>query len=171
MRLVKYILFFVVALYLGVVLFMPKSQLYYKAEEFLSNKGVVIGNEKIVDTIGSFKLMHPVAYYQGADVARASNIDIKPLLLVNIVNIDNLEFTGVAKKFIKDYVAHLRAKHTIFRPNYVKLDLNGSFGDATGYIDLKKRLVHIDITKPKNIAAIRRFITKGKKGWQYEYKF
>ena len=171
MRLVKYILFFIVALYLGVVLFMPKSQLYYKAEQLLNSKGIVIGNEKTIDSIGDFKIVHPVAYYQGADVARASKIDIKPLLLLNIITAENIEFTGVAKQFIKADINYLKANQSILKPYFVKLNLNGSFGEASGYIDIKKRLIHIDITKEKNIASIKRFLTKSEKGWQYESKF
>ncbi len=171
MRLVRDILLGVIALYIGLIIFMPKSQLYYKAEEFLNSKGVVIGNEKIVETILDFKILHPVAYYQGADIARVAKIDIKPLLLVNEVNLEDLELMGVAKKFIKVDIDSLKAKHNILKPYYIKLDINGSFGLANGYIDLKQRLLHIDITKPKDIKPIKRLLKKSTKGWKYEYRF
>jgi len=171
MRLVKYILTFIIALYLGIILFMPKTNIYYKAEELLKKQGVIIDNEEIRSSIISLKLMHPIAYYQEVDFARASIIEFKPLLLVNIVEAENIELLNVAKKFLDITINKLRANHTILKPYYIKLHIVGNFGIGSGFVDLKKRLIHIDIVEPKDINPIRKFLKKGKKGWYYETTF
>jgi len=171
MRVVSYILTFIIALYLGFILFMPKVNLYYKAEEILKQQGVVIDNEEIRSSITSLKLMHPVAYYQGVDFARASMVNITPLLVINTLEAENIELLSVAKKFLDVSIKNLKATHTLLDPFNVKLTIVGSFGIASGYINLKSRVIHIDIIEPKNINSIRRFLKKGKKGWYYESKF
>ena len=171
MRLVTYIVAFLVSLYLSFILFMPKVNLYYKAEQILKEQGVVIDNEEIRDTVISLKLMHPVFYYQEVDFARASMIDIKPLIFVNSITAENIELLNVAKKYYNININTLKANHTILKPFYIKLNLVGNFGVASGYVDLKQRVVHIDIIEPKNINSIRKFLKKGEKGWYYESKF
>ncbi len=171
MRLVKYFFTVVIVIALGVTIFMPKERLYYKAEELLNSKGITIGNEEIIDSLGNLKVLHPVTFYQGADIARASNIIFKPLLVVNSIEAENIEFIGIAKKFSRVSITLLKANHNILKPLYIKLEASGSFGEAVGYINLRSRVIHIDITKEKDIASIQKFLTKGEKGWQYESNF
>lgn len=171
MRLVKYTLLFLLTLFVGIYIFMPKTHLYYKAEELLQQKSIVIGNEKIESDLRSFRLLHPVIYFQGADLARIEAVEIKPYILINSVKFVNIEPLGVAKEFGDITIESLDMKHSLLKPFYIKVDSNGSFGVAQGFIDLKNRFVHIDITKPKKIQPLKRVLKKGEKGWYYESKF
>jgi len=171
MRLVKYTLFFILALLLGFYLFMPKTELYYKAEALLAQRSIVIGNEKIESDLRSFRIFHPVIYFQGADLARIEMVEIKPYLLVNSATLTNIEPLGIAKELGSITVENLTLKHSLLKPFYIKIESQGSFGVAYGYADLKKHLLHIDITEPKNIQPLQRFLKKGAKGWYYESKF
>lgn len=172
MRLVKSLFIFIIATYLGLLFFMPKTQGYYKLEQLLNKQGIVVSNEKIESTLKAFKIAHPVIYYQGVDVARVSSVDIRPYILANSIKAKNIELLGVAKKLLKDIEIHqIDAKESLLDPYHIKLDINGSFGTAVGFVDLNKQLVHIDITKPKNINTLRRVLKQGEKGWYYERKF
>ncbi len=170
MRLVKYILTFIIFLVIGFTLFMPKSNIYYKVEDILQKQGIVIDNEEIQDNLLDLKILHPVIYYQGLDVARASIITFRPMLVLNTLKVEDIELLGVAKNLNID-INRLSATHSILKPFYIKLNANGSFGLAKGYVDLKNRLIHIDIVEPKNINPIRNFLKKGEKGWYYESNF
>lgn len=171
MRMVKNLLLFLVMLLLGLYIFMPKTEVYYKLEEMLQQKNIVIGNEKIESTLRSFKVMHPVVYFQGAKLARAENVVVKPYLLVNSVNLKDVEPLGIAKELGDVTIDRAILKQSILKPLFVKVAANGSFGEAHGYIDLKQHLVHIDIANPKNIAPLKRVLKKGEKGWYYESNF
>ena len=171
MRLVKYILLFLVMLFIGLYIFMPKTELYYKLEELLGKNSIVIGNEKIESNLQLFRLRHPVIYYQGADLARIDEVEVRPYLLVNSVKFTNIEPLGIAKEFGNIAIEKLNIKHSLFKPLYLKLDSNGSFGEANGYVDLKNHFIHIDITEPKNIQPLKKVLKKGEKGWYYESKF
>ena len=171
MRLVRGVLIFIVALYLGLIFFMPKSELYYFVEKQLNKQGVAIDNEVLNSKPTSLDILHPVAYYQGVDVARVAKIKVTPLLFINKVEADDIELLNIAKKFLNVTVSSLKLNHSILKPFRVKIDAKGSFGVANGYANLKSRVVHIDIVKPKNINSIRRFLKKGAKGWYYESRF
>ena len=171
MRLVKYALLFLVTLLIGFYIFMPKTSLYYKAENLLAEKSIVIGNETIESNLRSFKLLHPVVYFQGADLARIEKVEVKPYLLVNSAKLTNVEPLGIAKEFGDININNLDLKQSMLKPLYIKIDSNGSFGEANGYVDLKNHFIHIDIIKPKNIQPLKRVLKKGEKGWYYESKF
>jgi len=171
MRLVKNILLFIVALYIGVVIFMPKTQLYYFAQKQLKPKGIVISNEEIIDKITTFELLHPVAYFQGVDVLRAADIKVTPLLFVNRLEASDIELLNVAKKFLNVEINSLKANQSILKPFIVKIDATGNFGTLHGYANLKTRVIHLDVVEAKNLNPIRRYLKKGQKGWYYESSF
>ncbi len=171
MRVVRTIFLFIVALYLGLVLFMPKTELYYYIEKQLSSYGVVIDNEELNSKPTFLEVLHPIAYYQGADVARVAKIKVTPLLFINKIEADNIELLNVAKQFLNVSIDSLKVNHSILKPYRVKIDAVGSFGVANGYANLKQRVIHIDIIKPKSINSIKRFLKKGEKGWYYESSF
>jgi len=171
MRLVKNILLFLVMAALGLYIFMPKVQLYYKAEQFLKSKNIVISNEKIDSNLLSLKLQHPVIYYQGLDVARAELVEAKPYLVLNSIELKNVETLGSVKRLVDMNIENMDIKQSIFKPFYLKLSANGSFGTAFGYIDLRERKIHIDITEVKDIKPLKGVLKKGKEGWYYESRF
>jgi len=171
MRLVKYILIAIITLYLGLIIFMPKVEGYYKLEKILKEQGVVIDNEELISNPLKLKILHPVIYFQGIDIARAMSAEVTPLLLVNSVKLENVELLNVAKQALNIEINSLIAKESIVKPKIINLDINGSFGVANGYVDLNSNFVHIDIIEPKDIDSIKKFLTKSDKGWQYESNF
>ena len=171
MRLVKNILLFIVALYIGAVIFMPKSELFYFAQKQLKPKGIVVGNEEIISKIGTFELLHPVVYFQGVDIARATDVKVTPLLFLNKLEASDVELLNVAKKFLNVNISSLKANQSILKPFMVKIDATGNFGVAHGYANLKTRVVHLDIVEPKDLNSIKRYLKKGEKGWYYESSF
>lgn len=171
MRLVKNIVLSLLAFIVAFVVFMPREQLYYYLEKELNKQDIVISNEKIESKLGSLIVTNGVVYAKGVEVARFSKAKISPFLVINQAVIEDIELLNIAKKFLDIDIEKLKAKHTILNPFIINLDANGSFGVAKGFVNLKQRVIHIDIVEAKNIAPLRRFLTKGEKGWQYESSF
>jgi hypothetical protein len=171
MRLVKNIFIGLIALIIAFIAFMPKEQLYYFAERKLSEQNIVISQEEINTKFGALIVKHGVVNFQGIDVAQFNKAKILPLLFVNRATIENIEFLNIAKNFINFDIEALKLNHTILKPFIINLTAFGGFGSAEGFIDLKKRLIRIDITEAKNINSIKRFLKKGDKGWYYESRF
>jgi len=172
MRLVKRVLIFLIVLYIGVIVFMPKKQLYYFAEKSLNDKyGVVISNEDISSTPLSLNINHALIFAQGLQVARVANAKVLPLLFVNKVELEDIELANMAKQFINVSISSLRAKESILNPYIIDIDAVGNFGIIKGYANLKSRVLHLDLVEVKDANSLKKFFKKGKKGWFYESKF
>ena len=171
MRLVRNIVVFIVAALIGSALFMPKQSLYYFLENKLAKNGIVIYDEKVKSNIGYFKLSHAKVSFQGADIAEIGSLKVLPFIVYNRIDAKNIELTGVAKSYLNAEIDMLKATHSILKPYIVKISANGSFGLANGYVNLKQRVIHIDIVDAKDIATIKKFLKRGEKGWYYESKF
>jgi hypothetical protein len=171
MRVVRNIILFLITLYVAFVAFMPKEQLYFYLEKELNKNGIVIYNERFKETPLSLVVSNGVVSYQGVDVARFSKLEAKIYLLFNQVELENVELLDLAKKALDVELEKLKASYIISKPFLVTIDAKGSFGTAKGYIDLKKKILHIDIVDVQNIIALKKFLRKGEKGWYYEQKF
>jgi len=171
MRLVRNIILFLVATLVGLAIFMPKLSLYYYLENKLAQNGIVIYDEKAESSISNFKLSHAKVSFQGADIAEIGNLKVTPFIVYNRIDAKNIELIGVAKQFADIEIDTLKAIHSVLKPYIVKLNLKGNFGLAEGYINLKQRVVHIDIVNEEDISKIKKFLKKSEKGWYYESKF
>ena len=171
MRVVRGIFLFLVTLYIAFVAFMPKQELYFYLETKLKKEGIIIYNEKFKETPLELDIYNGVVDFNGVDVARFSQITLKPYLFINTLSLENAELLDLAKKALDIEIEKLQAKHTLLKPFIIDIKASGNFGSAVGYIDLKKRIVHIDITDAQNIRTLKKFLTKGEKGWYYESRF
>ncbi len=171
MRLVINIIIFLTILLGGLILFMPKSQLYFYGEKLLNEQGIAIYDEKIKETPIDFTIQNGDIYFEGALVATIDKAKVQPFILFNQIKIDGVKLQGLAKDLLNISLNKATAKESILKPFYVDLNIEGSFGKAAGWIDLKSRVIHIDIVEAKNINPIRKYLHKNEKGWYYESKF
>ena len=171
MRLVRNIIIFILAVLIGLVIFMPKSSLYYYLEKQLEKNGLVIYNEKISDKIVYFKLNSANISYQGADIAQVGSLKVTPLIVYNQIEAKNIDLVGMAKQFLNIDIESLKATHSALKPYLIKISAQGSFGLANGYANLKQRVIHMDITEAKDLNSIKKYLKRGEKGWYYESKF
>ena len=171
MRLVINIIIFIIVLLVGIVIFMPKSQLYFLAEKYLNNNYGIIIEEKLKETPINLAIEDAKVYAQGLEVVYINSIKIDPYIILNRVVAKDIELAGVAKDFMNISIEKAILKESILKPFIVDVKANGSFGVAKGWIDLKRRLLHIDIIDVKNINPIKKYLHKNQKGWYYESKF
>jgi len=171
MRLVRNVIIFLISMVAGLIIFMPKLSIYYYLENTLAKQGIVIYNEKTNSSLTKLTVSNANISFQGADIAEISYLEVKPLLVYNTIEAKNIELAGIAKQFLNIQIDSLKAKHTILNPYIVKIDTNGTFGNALGYANLKERIVHIDIVEEKDISNIKKFLKRGEKGWYYESSF
>ena len=171
MRLVRNLIIFIAASVIGLALFMPKLSLYYYLEKQLAQNGIVIYDEKTDNNIAYLKISHAKLSYQGADIAEIGSIKVTPWIVFNRIIAKDIELTGVAKQFLNIEIENFKATHSALKPYIVKINANGTFGVASGYVNLKQRVVHIDLSEAKDITSLKKFLKRGEKGWYYESKF
>jgi len=171
MRVVKGVFLFLITFYIAFIAFMPKQELYFYLEQQLKKNGVTIYNESFKETPLALQVSNAIIEYEGVDVAQFNMLTIKAYLFINTLELEHLELLDLAKKALDIEIEKLEAKHTILKPFLITLQATGSFGSATGYINLKARVLHIDITDAQNILNLKKFLVKGEKGWYYEKRF
>ncbi len=171
MRLVKYLFLFLFTFLVALFFFMPKENLYYYLEKELQKHNIIISNEKISTTPVSLKIVHADVSAQGIPIAYITEAKFTTYLFYNTLSLNSIELKNIAKDFIQSDIEEILLKENITNPFYISVDITGEFGKAKGYIDLKKRLLHLDVTLQKEIPAIRSYLQQSDKGWYYEYKF
>ncbi|NPA51184.1 MAG: hypothetical protein GXO02_06110 [Epsilonproteobacteria bacterium] len=171
MQLVKYIFTFLIAFLIGFVIFAPKEKLYYLLEDRLQKEGFIIAKEEIVTTPTTILIKHPKLYYQGANIATALDIKLQTLLFYNKLTLEGFEPQSILKDQFPIEIKDATALYTILNPLKVIIKAKGNFGEIEGYYNIKEKLIHLDITKPKDLAPIKPLLKKGKKGWYYEQRF
>jgi len=169
MQMVKNIIIVMILLPLFAIMLMPKKEIYYKLEEQLKQKSIVISNEKLKDTLFGLTIEHPEIYFNGAKVARAESIEIWSLLAYTDIDI-------VGAKIVEGMPIHAditsaNIKHTILSPLNLELEADTSLGGINGDISLMDRTVSIAIDNNGSKKGFEKYLKKGKEGWKYESRF
>jgi len=169
MQVVRNILLLLLVLPLLVVLLMPKKELYYLLEQKLEGQNIVISGEALQENLLGLTVEHPTFYLGGAPVATAKEISLWSMLFYTQADFDDLRIAeGLPTAF---EVQRLRAVHSVLSPFKVSVSGESSLGTLHGEVQLKARMVHIQIAKDGDIKAMARYLKKHKEGWVYESKF
>jgi hypothetical protein len=171
MQMVKKILLFLVLIWLGIVLFMPKESLYFTLEKVLAKEGIEINESKIDEGLFTLTLEHPVLYMQGIPVAKIDHVHFFTLLFYTVAELDGVKVDSSLKNYFPEKVDTLEVTHLLLHPLTLSLSGKGDFGTVSGKIDLATHKVHIDVSEPKKLGALKRQLKKNKKGWYYETSF
>lgn len=168
---VKKSAYIVIGVWLAIIAFMPKSELYYTVEEQLSKKEITL-NEKSIDE-GFFTLtLHDVTIYvKGIALANIEKIDFFTLLFYTSLDISELKVDEVLHAKVPKLTKEATFSHNLFSPTTISIDANGSVGVIDGTYDLIDKQVHLDFVDPKEIDMVKASLKKGEKGWFYENSF
>ena len=146
-------------------LFAPKQELYYFLEKSLKEKNIIISNENITDTWYGLKLTNADIYVSGAKMAKVDTLTLNIFFFYNTLKVENVNISP-------NNINILNVKHSILDPLNVKIDGEGSFGELTGNVALRKRKVEILLPVTKDITTIKQFLRKDNiKGWYYETNY
>jgi len=169
---VKKSLIVILLVFIEVILFAPKLELYYLLEHKLDDALGVVVNEKVAkETPFGLDLEGLRVYYEGADIATIKDINIFSLLLFSKVKALDIEPSAYLNRVAKFRVSTLDLIHSISNPFFIEIKANGSFGEFKGGIDLRKRVIKLRLVEAKDITSIREFLKRDKEGWYYEQSF
>ena len=171
MQMVKKILIMIGLVWLALLVFMPKQELYYKLEEILEKQSIVI-NEKQKDE-GLFSLtLHQVdVYVKGIKLATIEKVDFFTLLFYSSVTCEDVILDDSLKMMVPTQITTVKATHNILFPLNINLNAQGPFGNAEGSVDLSNRSVRLDFNESKGIEMLKPSLKQDEKGWYYETSF
>ena len=171
MQMVKNIFIAIVVVWLSVVIFMPKSNLYYKLEEELSKKDIKLNEKLIDDGLFSLTIKDIDIYIKGINIASIKKIELFTLLFYTHISIDAVGLDESLKNIIAQDIEKSNIYHSILSPMNLTLDINSSIAQITGLVDLRTRKVRLDVEDSPNIKIIKSLLKKDDKGWYYETTF
>jgi len=154
------------------VVFAPKKELYYALEHRLARNGLTLANEAVHSGPNSLEIRHATLLYEGAPLATFDGVTIRTWIFWSQAVLSGLHPQSGMERIIPVSIEKAHANHTLWNPKQISLDLNGSFGTATGVIDLQKRNIKLQSPTAGKIESLRPYLKKNDEGkWIYESTF
>ncbi len=171
MQMVKNSLIVFIVVWLGILVFMPKQEFYYKLEEELAKHEIKLNETTMKEGLFSLDLKQISVYFKGINVATIEELHIFTLLFYNRIELQSLTVDDSLKKMLPQEIERAVAKYSIFSPFEIMVDASGSFGSMAGKIDLNESNLRLDFNESKNIELLKPQLKKDEKGWYYETSF
>lgn len=171
MQMVKKSALIFLAIWFGVLLFMPKAELYYTLEKTLAEQDIKLNEKSIDEGLFSLTLKDVTVYVKGIALANIEELDFFTVLFYSSLDVYNLEVDEALHSKVPALTKEASFTHSIFTPLTVSIDANGTFGKVEGEMNIMDKEVHIDFVKAGDISMIQPYLKKGEKGWFYEKSF
>ena len=161
----------ILVVWLALLAFMPKEELYFRAEQALAAQGVEINEGGMDEGLFGLELKNAAVYVQGIKVATVKRISFFTLLVYSSVEADEVKTDASLRSMVPASVTHIAVTHSILHPQTLFIEAEGSFGKAEGTLSLSTRTLHLDLIETGNIDTVRNLLKHGEKGWYYESTF
>lgn len=163
-----YVLFFIFAL----ILFIPKSSVYFFAEKQLKTFDMVISNETVEDKFFSLNISDASVSMKAIEGATIKETDVTFLLFYNSIELSDIKLSSLVDSFVPSKVESVKVVYTIFDPLNVNASGNGSFGQADVKVSILDRKISV-ILKPskKMLSKYKNSLKEFKKDKSGEYKY
>ena len=171
MQMVKKSALIVVAVWLAIILFMPKSEIYYTVEKQLSKKDITLNEKSIEEGLFTLTLYDVTVYVKGIALANIERVDFFTLLFYSALDVEGLRVDEVLHTKVPRLTKEATFRHHLFSPATISIDANGSFGEIDGLFHVMDKQLRIDFVKMNEINMIQSQLQKGEKGWFYENSF
>jgi len=171
MSMVKYILAIGFSLWFFIILLMPKQELYYKLEEMLQTKEIILNENQINESLFGLSLNNVNIYVKGIAMANIEDITLSTWLFYTKVEVRGIHIDDSLKSILPQEAKEATLMYTVFDPFSISLEAVGSFGAMEGSIDLNENKVHLDFNESTNLEMLKPQLKKAEKGWIYETSF
>jgi len=168
MQMVKRGLAVFLTIWIAILLFMPKQQIYFKLEEVLGKQGIKLNEERVSEDLFGLTLEGVHVYMKGVEVAKFKGARMTTLLFYTTVSVEDFEADKSLASVLPADVTYAEALYALWDPLNIRIEMEGSFGGARGVVSLSERTLHVDFNDTKGLDAIRGALKKGEKGWYYE---
>ena len=159
----KKILIFFAGFLIGLIIFMPKDNLYFTFQKFLASQNIFI-NSKIKNTL-TLTLYNGKIYQNGINLASFKETTIIPFILYNKISAKDININ-----FQNYKIKNLDITYTLLNPIKIYISGNANFGKIEGIINLFEHFIKIYIFN-LNDSNLKPFLKKDKKGYYYYASF
>ena len=153
-------------------LFAPKQELYYLLEKKLKEKDIVLSNETVSDTWFGLNIKDADVYVKGIKMANTADLQLNVFFFYNTLTVENINMDESLHTMAPKAIDELNVKYTVLDPLNITLDGLGTFGTATGAVNLIEKKLHVDFPVAKDINTFKKFLKKDETGgWFYETNY
>ncbi len=133
LKFLAYSIFFLFAL----IVFIPKSSLYFLMEHNIKPLGVVISNETLHENLFSLDVQHAAVSVKGVDAAAVKKAHITLLGLYNKVTLQDITLSSMAASFVPLHIEGAEVKYSVIDPFNIHGYAKGDFGEVRMEFNLK----------------------------------
>jgi len=160
---IKKILLFILGLFIGILFFMPKDNLFFTAQKYLKSYNAFINFKHIDNSLFYLTLSNVDIFYKDMKAIKIDEVKMTPFILFNQVTFKNLKIANNNFKLIK-------ANYNILHPLKIIIKGFSNLGKIDGYLNLESHKLKIYILDSKN-KELQKMLKKDKKGYFYEQTF
>lgn len=161
-----------VALWLSILVLMPKKEFYYKIEESLAAEyDIKLNEKKLEEGLFSVTLEEVTVYVKGINVATIKELKLSTFLFYNRIALQSLRLDDTLKRMMPQETQKAEIAYSVLAPLQISIGASGSFGAMEGLADLRERKIRLDFNESKNIQMLRPQLKQDEKGWFYETSF
>lgn len=154
---------FLIGLFIGFIVFIPKDNLYYTLQKYLSKEKIYINSDiknSLILTLSNGKI-----YQNGINFAQFEKVKIIPFLVYNNIKAKNIKIS-----FQNIKIDNLNITYSIINPLKIKINGTSNIGKINGEVNLIKKIIKIYILNLNN-NTLKSFLRKDKQGYFYYEKF
>jgi len=170
----KKILSFGALLLLGIIIFLPKANIYYSAEEALASAHLYLSGESVNDRFLYLDVRDASLLLDSMPIGTIEHIRVIPLIFFNRATITSLNFSGEFASLFPEGIEYLTFTYSLLHPLSIVIEGKGGFGPVHGEIDLKNERLEV-IFEPSQIMRAYPLLLaklhKSDKGLVYETSF
>lgn len=171
MQMVKKILLFLLFVWVGVVILMPKTELYYLLEKKLAQQGIKLNEERMSEGLFSLHIEGLDVYVQGIKVAQIKEADVLTLLVYNRIKLKDITLDPLLKEKFPQHIDEVTMTHWIFAPTEISLQAKGSWGKVEGKVSLLHKKLTLEMPDANQTLPWQQIFAKDAKGLHYEISF
>ena len=168
---VKKSLILIFICWIGVVVLMPKSKLYYKLEEQLKQQDIILNEKSIQEGLLGIHLEGVTLYAKGIEMAKIETITFFTLLGYSSVEIRGIEVDDSLANVVPTSIEHIHIEHSLLKPSQLLLTAQGGFGGVVGEVDIASTRLSLEFNQTMDIDTLRSKLKQTEKGWHYETSF
>jgi len=168
---VKKSLIFVFVCWIGMVVLMPKSKLYYKLEEQLKQQDIILNEKSIQEGLWGIHLEGVTLYAKGIEMAKIETITFFTQLGYSSVEIRGIEVDDSLANIVPTDIKRINSVHSLLHPSQLLLTAQGGFGGVEAEVDMVSKRLSLEFNQTIEIDMLRPKLKQTEKGWHYETSF
>jgi len=171
MQVVSKVFIGILIVWFALLVFMPKEELYFRAEQALAAQGIEINEAQMDEGLFGLEFKNAEVYVEGIKVATVRRISFFTLLFYSKVEADEVETDASLQRMAPASITHIAITHSVLHPQTLFLEAEGSFGKAEGRLSLQSRTLRLDLVETGKVDTVKNLLKHGEEGWYYESTF